>query len=108
MANFKVIIDGGYQILQSPGGEHINYLIKTNITQDTEKPGICRFWLNVTAGGEKYCRYDEKTGVLTTPKGEILPVEVVVFTPCYIHTIDQIICDCKVDFPYDTNHERHA
>lgn len=105
---FKAIVENGYQFLQTPGGERVNYLLKTTITQDTEKKGKCIFSVNVNYDYESSSLiYDAEKQQLKTRSGEILEVEVVEFIPKKNNDkpVDSVVVGCSVIFPYETNHK---
>jgi hypothetical protein len=105
----KAIVENGYQILQSPGGERINYLTSTKIIQDTNKVADCVFSLYVNNIGNKEkpsCKYDPFSEHLITPSGERLFVHVLTFSPrdTEKQACDEITAKCTVIFPYETRH----
>ena len=105
---FKAIVENGYQYLQTPGGERVNFLTKTTITQTVEKEGECEFSLNVNykSSDEKQpCKYDPNTKQLSTPNGEVLEVEIVKYTPETSTRVPEVTARCTVVFPYETNHK---
>ena len=104
---FKAIVENGYQFLQTPGGERVNFLTKTTITQTVEKDGECEFSLNVNykSSDEKQpFKYDPDANQIITPNGEVLEVEIVKYTPETSRLVSEVTARCTVVFPYETNH----
>lgn len=107
--HFKAIVENGYQILQTPSGERVNYLIETKITQTVEKVAVCVFSLNVNykmSNGPQPFKYDHTTKKLSTPGGEVLEVEILKYSPETSVTVPIVTARCAVVFPYETNHEK--
>lgn len=103
---FLAIVENGYQFLQSPDGERLNYITKTTITQTTDKVAKCIFSINVNyPGGLPSCQYDPKTMKLTTPSGEILDMEIADYSPETSKTVESLTVGCLVVFPYETKHK---
>ncbi len=106
--HFKAIVENGYQILQTPGGERVNFLLKTNIIQDAQKVGKCIFSANVNYNPEPPSAliYDVRKNQLSTHSGEILEVDLLEFMPKNEEKpVDSVIVACTVIFPYETNHK---
>lgn len=106
---FKAIVENGYQFLQTPGGERVNRLTKTTITQTTEKEAECEFSILVNYNSSvdpQPCKYDPKTHQLTTPIGEVLEVEILKYSPETYTRASEVTARCKVIFPYETNHKQ--
>jgi hypothetical protein len=109
---FKAFVEMGYQYLQSPGGQKIWYLTFTQIKQGVShtKGADCEFWLNVNyevSNVDEFqqpCKYNPESGQLSMPNGEILPVEVIEYTPGTMQKVPHLKVKCKVEFPYDTKH----
>lgn len=108
MAALKVIIENGYQILQSPKGERINQIIETNITQGYDKSmAVCHFSVLVNFNDSPI--YDPIEKTLKTPLGEKLPVEIITYQPTGTdEPVDKVFAKCAVEFPYETNHRLTA
>lgn len=105
---FKAIVENGYQYLQTPGGERVNFLTKTTITQTVEKEGECEFSLNVnykSAGDPQPFQYDPNTNQLSTPGGEVLDVEILKYSGETSTRVDEVTAHCTVIFPYETKHK---
>lgn len=105
---FKAIVERGYQFLQTPGGERVNFLTKTTIIQSIEKEGECVFSLNVNykSSDEKQpFKYDPITNQIISPNGEVLDVEIVKYTPETSTRVPEVTARCTVIFPYETNHK---
>lgn len=105
MGNFKLIIEKGYQILQSPQGERINHIKETTIYQNADRTGKC--FLTIYVNFESYtslksCIYDKTTQKLYTPDGEMLPFTILDIEISKISTT--VKCFCLVDFDYETKH----
>lgn len=105
--HFKAIVENGYQILQTPGGERVNFLTRTVIIQTVEKTAECEFSLNVNypSSSEKQpLKYDQFTKQLSTPSGEVLAVEILNYTPETSTSVENVTARCTVIFPYETKH----
>lgn len=102
---FKAIVENGYQILQTPGGERVNRIIETIICQGIEKEeATCQFTALVNFNDSLI--YDTETNELKTGLGEVLNVKILRFAPISNqHPVDAITAKCSVIFPYDTNHQ---
>lgn len=106
--HFKAIVENGYQILQTPGGERINYVTETSIKQDIEKIGTCVFSAIVnyqSSSDLKTLKYNPETKKLSSPNGEVLEVEILNFNPETITRAGSVKVRCTVVFPYDTGHK---
>lgn len=106
--HFRAIVEDGYQILQTPGGERVNYLTKTVIAQTHEKVGECVFSVNVnykTSLHLKPLNYDPETKTLRTPSGEVLEVEILSHRPKTSTEVENATFKCSVVFPYETGHK---
>ena len=103
----ELIIERGMQLLQTSEGEKLPRVKQTVINQTDSMPGLCQFTMYVNQPG--LCKYDEKTGTVTTPKGlRLKKVEVIKHKPSEGPTIPaMIMCKCTVSFHYDTNHKHH-
>lgn len=105
---FKAIVENGYQILQTPGGERLNCLTKTTITQRVEKEGECKFSLLVnykSSDDQQPFKYDPENNQITSPIGEVLDVEILNYTPETSTRVPEVTARCTVIFPYETNHK---
>lgn len=105
---FKAIVENGYQILQTPGGERVSHLTKTTINQTIEIEAECKFSLLVnykSVDNPKPFNYDPKTNQLSTHNGEVLDVEILNYSPETPTRVSEVTARCSVIFPYETNHK---
>lgn len=105
---FKVIIENGYQKIQTPTGEKLNCITMTNIYQPVDKAeAFCVFTILVNLNGSiPSCYYDHNTRTLSTPDGEqITGIDIQAFFQAGNgHSTDTVTAKCRVEFPYDTKH----
>lgn len=110
--HFKAIVEKGYQILQTPGGERVSRIKTTCIFQGREKVGECVFdlYVNYKSSDPQPCKYDPDSQKLTMSNGEVLPVEILEYKPEVIDSeglkeVALVKAKCTVVFPYETGHK---
>lgn len=101
MDRLKVIVQNGFQLLESPAGEKIPRLTRTVITQGIDKTNAtCQFSALVNLSPDSLL-YDNDSGILSMPSGEILTVTIFKNTTL-TNGIQEISALALIELPYET------